>query len=99
MLTRLEEHLNEEERDVVPLIAAHLTEAEWAQVWKKSFDKFTPPQRFTAMGQMLEVATPAEAVAMMEILPPPVKVLWSLIGKRRYRRYIEPVRGTPHAGR
>ena len=26
-------------------------------------------------------------------LPPPVKVLWHLIGKRKYRRYITSVRG------
>jgi hypothetical protein len=26
-------------------------------------------------------------------LPPPVKVLWRLIGKRKYRRYITSVRG------
>src|SRR2546430_235463 len=64
MLAELEAHLDEEERDVVPLIAAHLTKAEWAQVGKKAFDKFTPAQRFIAMGQMLEVARPAEAAAM-----------------------------------
>lgn len=26
-------------------------------------------------------------------LPSPVKVLWRLVGKRKYRRYIEPIRG------
>ena len=26
-------------------------------------------------------------------LPPPVKVLWHLFGKRNYRRYITAVRG------
>jgi hypothetical protein len=26
-------------------------------------------------------------------LPPPVRVLWRLIGKRKYRRYITSVRG------
>ena len=25
-------------------------------------------------------------------LPPPVKVLWRLVGKRKYRAYITPVR-------
>lgn len=27
-------------------------------------------------------------------LPAPVKVLWHLVGKRSYRRYITPVRGS-----
>lgn len=95
MLARLTTHLDEEERDVVPLIAQHLTVAEWNQVGETAFAKFTPAQRFTAMGQMLEVASPAEAAAMLAPLPAPIKVLWRLIGKRRYRRYTEAFRGTP----
>ena len=58
---RLSEHLTEEERDVVPLIAAHITQAEWDHGGKVAFSKFTPKQRFTAMGEMLAVATPPEA--------------------------------------
>lgn len=87
MLRQLEEHLDEEERDVVPLIAEHFSEEEWADLGEKAFDKFTPAQRFIALGQMLEVATPGEAAAMMATLPAPVKILWVLMGKRRYRRY------------
>lgn len=92
LLTALTEHLDEEERDVVPLIAEHLSEEEWAQVGRTAFAKFTPEQRFVALGQMLEVATPAEAAAMLATLPAPVKLLWALVGKRRYRRYVTELR-------
>jgi hemerythrin-like domain-containing protein len=92
-LAVLEEHLDEEEQVVVPLIDRHLTEAEWEAVGKHGFAKFTPAQRWIATGQMVEVATPEEAAAMFGKLPPPVKVLWQLIGKRKYRRYITGVRG------
>jgi iron-sulfur cluster repair protein YtfE (RIC family) len=95
LLEVLTEHLDEEERDVVPLIAQHLSEDEWATVGRTAFDKFTPAQRFVALGQMLEVATPAEAAAMLATLPPPVRILWALIGKRRYRRYVATFRGAP----
>ncbi len=88
MLGQLEVHLDEEERDIVPLIAEHLTEDEWAKVGETAFDKFTPAQRFIALGQMLEVATADEAAAMLATLPAPVKILWTLVGKRRYRRYV-----------
>ena len=97
MLGQLTTHLDEEERDVVPLIAEHLTLAEWDQVGETAFDKFTPAQRFTALGQLLEVASPAEAAAMLATLPAPIKLLWRLIGKRRYRRYTQAFRGTPAA--
>ena len=58
---QLSEHLAEEERDIVPLIAAHVSEAEWEAFGKHAFNKFKPKQRFTAMGEMLAAATPAEA--------------------------------------
>jgi hypothetical protein len=94
LLGLLTEHLDEEERDVVPLIAEHLSLAEWDRMGQAAFAKFTPAQRFTATGQMLEVASPAEAAAMLAPLPAPVKLLWRLIGKRRYRRYAATFRGT-----
>ena len=92
-LVVLEGHLDEEEQVVVPLIDRHLTEAEWQEVGQRGFEKFTPAQRWIATGQMVEVATPEETAMMFGKLPPPVKVLWHLFGKRKYRRYITPVRG------
>ena len=92
-LVVLEAHLDEEEQVVVPLIDRHLTQAEWQDVGERGFEKFTPDQRWIATGQMLEVSTPEETAMMFGKLPPPVKVLWHLIGKRKYRRYIRSVRG------
>jgi len=92
-LTALEAHLDEEERDVVPLIDIHITDVEWQQVGRSGFEKFTPAQRWIATGQMVEVARPEEAAMMFAKLPPPVRVLWHLVGKRTYRRHITPVRG------
>ena len=77
----------------MPLIAAHITQAEWDQLGKVAFSKFTLKQRFTAMGEMLEAASPAEAARMMAGLPAPVKVFWRLIGRRQYERFIARVRG------
>ena len=93
VIDRLAEHLAEEERDIVPLIAAHVTQAEWDHLGDVAFSKFTPKQRFTAMGELLEAASPAEAARMMAGLPAPVKVMWRLMGRRRYERFIAEVRG------
>ena len=93
VITALAEHLAEEERDVVPLIGQHVTQQEWETLGKRAFDKFAPSQRFTAMGQMLEVATPEEAAKMLAGMPAPIKIIWRLVGKREYDRYLETVRG------
>ena len=90
----LAEHLAEEERDVVPLIAAHITQAEWEHLGEVSFGKFTRRQRFTAMGELLEAADPVAAARMMADLPTPIRVVWRLLGRRRYERFMVEVRGT-----
>ncbi len=92
-LVVLEGHLDEEEQAVVPLIDRYLAEAEWKQVGERGFEKFTPAQRWIATGPLVEVATPEEVAMMLGALPPPVKVLWRLVGRRKYRRYIASVRG------
>jgi hemerythrin-like domain-containing protein len=93
VVDRLSEHLAEEERDVVPLIAAHITQAEWDDLGKVAFSKFTPKQRFIAMGEMLAAASPAEAARMMAGLPAPIKAIWRLVGRRRYQRFMAKLRG------
>jgi len=90
---RLAEHLAEEERDVVPLIASHITQAEWEHLGKVSFSKFKPHQRFTAMGEMLEAASPEEAARMLAGLPPPIRIIWRLFGQRKYQRFMGAICG------
>ena len=70
---------------MVPLIATHITQDEWDHLGKVAFSKFKPNQRFTAMGELLETADPGEAARMLAGLPAPVKLIWRLIGRRRYR--------------
>lgn len=90
---RLAEHLGEEEREVVPLIAVQVTQAEWDRLGKAAFSKFKPDQRFTAMGELLETAHPDEAARMLAGLPAPVRLVWRLVGRRRYERFLRSVRG------
>jgi hemerythrin-like domain-containing protein len=90
---RLTEHLTEEERDVLPLIAEHISQAEWEHLGRTSFGKFTPKQRFVATGEMLATATPAEADRMMGGLPAPIRLVWWLVGRRSYDRFMSRVRG------
>jgi hemerythrin-like domain-containing protein len=93
VVDRLSEHLTEEEREVVPLIAAHITQAEWDHLGKIAFSKFTPKQRFIAMGEMLDAASPTDADRMLAGLPAPIKVIWRLVGRRRYQRFMAKLRG------
>ncbi len=84
-------HLDEEEKEILPLVRAHITVAEWRELGEASFDKFTDDQKLIALGQMLDVATPAEAAKFFGTLPLPVRLIWRIMGRRRYARYISAV--------
>ncbi|MEV7965442.1 nitroreductase/quinone reductase family protein [Sphaerisporangium sp. NPDC088356] len=98
-LTRLSdalaEHLDEEEAHILPLVRDHLTVAEWEEVGRQSFDKFPRSAMPIMVGQMLEVATATDRDLFFGKLPPPARVMWRLVGQRRYARYIRRVRGVP----
>lgn len=86
-------HLEEEEREILPLISSHITAAEWQQMGDASFAKFTNAEKLVALGQMLDVATPDEAATFLGKLPVPVRLLWRITGRRRYAGYMSAVTG------
>ncbi len=90
----LVEHLDDEEAHVVPLIRQHITADEWMRFGEKAFEKFTNPEKLVATGALEDVATPEEAGWFLADLPLPIKVMWRLVGRRKYDRYIRRVHGT-----
>jgi hemerythrin-like domain-containing protein len=90
----LVEHLDDEEAHVVPLIRVHITAEEWTHFGRLTFEKFTNPQKLVATGTLEEVATPEEAAWFLGTLPLPVKLMWRLVGRRKYAQYMQRVRGT-----
>ncbi len=81
-------HFDEEEAQVLPLVTVHLTAHEWEAFDQRAGDKFPKNAMPIMVGQLLEVATPDEAAMFLRDVPPPARLLWHLIGRRQYRRYI-----------
>ncbi len=89
----LEPHLDEEERAILPLVREYISVAEWQEAGDAAFAGFTNDEKLLALGQMLEVSTPEEAATFWHKLPLPVRLIWHLAGRRRYRRHIHLVTG------
>jgi hemerythrin-like domain-containing protein len=89
----LAEHLDEEERHVLPLAAEHLTVEEWEALGERGRAGTPKSRRMTLLGALLEEATPAETAVFMRRLPPPARLLWRLVGRRRYARETAEIRG------
>jgi hemerythrin-like domain-containing protein len=89
----LDEHLADEEQEVLPLVEKHLTPAEWAAVGERG-RQVIPKGRMALvfLGAIFEEATPAEKRRFLAELPPPARLLWRLFGDRVYATARDRVR-------
>ncbi|MFG2937450.1 hemerythrin domain-containing protein [Streptomyces sp. NPDC048282] len=90
--TALLDHLDEEERSVLPLIAAHLTVAEWDLVGERGMEGIPKNKRMLALGAILEEATPEESAYFLGRAPLLGRLLWQAVGRRQYAAYRRAMR-------
>lgn len=89
----LGEHLDQEEREILPLVSAHFTAAEWGELGQRMHAAMSRRAMLKFLGMVLEDATPAERRQMVSVLPLPARVMWRSIGHRRYQAIVHSVRG------
>lgn len=82
----LETHLPDEEANVVPIMETVITqkEADWfGEHGRASIPK---SERWNALGMMMAAQPDGGARMLHDELPPPARVLWRLVGRRRYEK-------------
>ncbi|GIH29267.1 hypothetical protein Aph01nite_75770 [Acrocarpospora phusangensis] len=92
----LVEHLGEEEERILPLVAEHITVAEWNALGEQAFRelaKESATKKFISLGAILEEITPEEHAHFMADKPALVKLAWNLFGKRVYAKQVKLIRG------
>ena len=84
--TALDTHLGDEETTIVPVMETTLTQAEVD--WFGEHGRRSTPKGKTwaSLGMILD-AQPDGGTSFLGELPPPVRLLWRLIGSRRYAAY------------
>ncbi|NEA61804.1 hemerythrin domain-containing protein [Streptomyces sp. SID12488] len=90
--TALLEHLDDEERLVLPLIAEHLTVAEWDLVGRRGLERIPGNKLMLALGAILEEATPQERAHFLGKAPLIGRLLWKAVGRRQYATHCRAVR-------
>jgi hemerythrin-like domain-containing protein len=90
----LAEHLEFEERHLLPLVAAHCTEAEWHAVGEAGATSVPKSQLMLVMGMFAYEGDPEVLAAMLSAAPPPVRLLVPRIAPRVYARYAARIHGT-----
>ncbi|MGW0810580.1 hemerythrin domain-containing protein [Nonomuraea sp. NPDC002799] len=85
-------HLDQEEERILPLVREHITKPEWDALSEYGRSHLAKDRMLIQLGALLEDATPWERQAFLGLLPFPARVLWSLVGKRQYRREVTRIR-------
>ena len=86
-------HLDEEERSVLPLVAEHITVAEWNELGEAARSHTPKDKLLFMLGALLEEATPDETARFLSHLPVPARLLWHTVGRRQYAKQMRKVRG------
>ena len=86
------QHLDLEEREILPLVSRHISVREWDSLGEHGKDSMPSRQLPLMFGAILEEADSVERERMLAHLPAPIRLLMRTIGSRQYRRYITRVR-------
>jgi hypothetical protein len=88
----LSEHLAEEERQILPLVAANFSQAEWDALGKHGFAAIPGKRRLFVLGLILEDTDDSERRVFMHKVPPPARLAYKLIGRRQWEREVATIR-------
>ena len=82
--TLVRDHLEHEERDVLPLLERRLTRAEWRAFLLTERARRSPRERPEFLTWILDDADDKDAAAVLAELPPPARLVYRLVLRRRY---------------
>jgi len=86
-------HLDDEEREVVPLIALCITVAEWGHMSGVAFQHFSGDKVWLILGLIQEQMLPEENMTMEVTMPPPVHEFWVSSGRAMFQDFVAELRG------
>ena len=88
----LEAHLDEEEREILPLVEQHLTAAEWDELGERAVAAIPKARMLVLFGYLLEQTSPSERQTMLGVLPPPVRLVYKAVGRRKHAKESDRIR-------
>jgi hypothetical protein len=93
---RLEQHLGDEERQVLPLCGENLSIEEWGALPGHALGSFTGDKVWLILGLIRDNMSQAQRDEMLAHMPPPAVEMWTTMGEQAYKNLLVEV-GTPLA--
>lgn len=91
--TGLNEHFDEEEAQILPIVQRVITAAEYHEVGQRGLVSIPLTRRLIVLGYLLEDTTPRERTAFLAAIPAPARLAYRLIGVRQHRHETTRLRG------
>jgi len=88
----LDEHLGDEEKQILPLVETHLSLAEWARLGQHATESMSPPDLMASLAAILEEADDDERAMFTAALPPPVLTMFVEQAEPAYREHMRHLR-------
>ena len=88
----LDEHLGEEEKQILPLVEEHLTVEEWSRLGQHATASLSPPDLMASLAAILEEADDDERAMFTAVLPPPVLTMFVEQAEPAYRNRMRQLR-------
>ena len=85
-------HLDQEETFVLPLIEAHLTAEEYAELPAHGMQHFSGDKVWVLLGLLFEAMPPVQREMTLAHMPPPVADFWVNAGRPMFDEFIADVR-------
>ncbi|MET9958476.1 hypothetical protein ABZ128_05205 [Streptomyces sp. NPDC006326] len=92
------EHLDDEERLVLPLVEHYLSVAEWDAAGRRGLETVPKDKLMPALGSLLEDADPQERAYFLDKAPLIGRLLWRAFGRRQYAAACRALRAPLHGG-
>jgi hemerythrin-like domain-containing protein len=83
--TGLDEHFDEEEAAILPMVERVITAGEYQEVGQRGLVSIPLARRLIALGYLLEGASPQEQTDFLAAIPRPARLAYRLIGERQHR--------------
>jgi hemerythrin-like domain-containing protein len=93
LCTGLNEHFDEEEAAILPIVERVITAVEYQDVGRRGLLSIPLTRRLVVLGYLLEGATPQERTDFLAAIPRPVRLAYRLIGERQHRNETTRLRG------
>ena len=85
-------HLDEEEKRILPLCAEHMTAQEWGEIGQRGMAGMDKSRLLVVLGHILEDASPEERKGFLSHVPPPARLAYKVVGRRKFEREVAGLR-------